>query len=184
MTSRLPTLPPLNGPSQAVSGALTPDAVNLFRAYEVWLNGIKPRLGKNSQIFAKSPVKTLEGIRLEIANTSGGCGTDFLSVLESFSRGCIAKGWIDDETGKVTYFVNVPWPEGHQDDYYDSGEGGGGGAVSSSSGKRPLLPWGWTDEPKILIGGIILSSLTASYTTNWVQWKNLAVLLGALAGLG
>lgn len=168
--SGLPVLPRGGG------GGVRPDVVNLFRAYEGWLNGIKPGLGKNARIMARNPVGTLEGIRFEICNT-GELSTDYLFALGSFCPGCKAKAVYDDETDKNVVHVTVPWPADHQDPY-DAGH-----AASAPTGWRAILPWGWMDEPKILIGGIILSVATASYTTHWVQWRSLAATLAGVAGM-
>ncbi len=152
-----------------------PDVVNLFRAYEGWLNGIKANLGKNSRIMARNPVATLEGIRFEICNT-GELSSDYLQALGSFCPGCRAKGTYDDEADKNVVHVTVPWPADHRDPF-------DAGPAQRATGWRAILPWGWMDEPKILIGGIILSIASASYTTHWVQWRSLAATLAGVAGM-
>lgn len=171
-SSGLPVLP--RGGGGGGSGS-RPDVVNLFRAYEGWLNGIKPGLGKNSRVMARNPVATLEGIRFEICNT-GESTVDSLLALQGFCPGCKAKGTYDDEADKNVVFVTVPWPADHRD-IYDAN------SAPASAGWRAILPWGWMNEPKILIGGIILSIASASYTTHWVQWRSLAATLAGAAGM-
>lgn len=166
MASGLPVLP---------GNANRPDVVNLFRAYEGWLNGIKPHLGKNSRVIAQKPVATLEGIRLEICNT-GDLSVDFLQALGSYCPGCKAKGAYDDESDKNLVHVTVPWPADHVDPFDTAPR-------TVATGWRAIFPWGWMDEPKILIGGIIVSIASASYTTHWVQWRNLAVTLAGVVGM-
>ncbi len=174
MASSLPVLPSAVGHRGPRA-----DVVNLFRAYEEWLNRIRPRLGKNAQVMARSPVATMEGIRFEILNMAEGT-VEFLLTLQGYCPGCRIKSAYDDEADKNVYHVTVPWPADHQDMYDTRNADGTGAGGQSRRGWRALFPWGWIDEPKVLLVGIIGFVASASYTTHWGQWKSLAATLGVL----
>ena len=157
-------------------GPVKSKATELFQAYEKWLINSRDHFGKNRNVICCNPIETFEGIRAEIQRLSES-SVDRLYELQGFAPGTIASSDFDNELNRNVIHVTIPWQQ----------NGGGGiSSSSSSSGGRGAVVGLLTrliDEPKVLVGALIIGCLSASYTTQWVQWKNLALSVAAVVGL-
>jgi len=151
------------------------DAVALFREFEGWLMRVRPGMGRNSNISASNPRETHTGITCDITNSSG-LDADFFSALCSFAPGCKAGSQRDDASDTECVYVHIPWP--FELDPYMQAEAARRQAASSTT----CLGWfsRLADRPKVVFSALVITCLSASYTTNWVQWRTvLSAILGA-----
>lgn len=174
-----PYQPPAPPGEVFISPIPSAPVTSLFRAYSSWLHQNRAHWTPNTRVEAHDPIETLDGVRVTI-NFAKSLDVHFLGQLEAFALGCKAESNYDDEEGLNRIYVHVPWPVGQ--DPYLPGTPSAARAMTTTNNAGKGLISRLAEQSKVLVVGAILVCASASYTTNWSQWKALFTALAALAG--
>jgi hypothetical protein len=149
-------------------GRLSAQQSALYHDAASWLTEERKRLGTNSFIELADAVPTLDGINCSLQGVVR--SDDQLATLFSkgYGTGCgRVYGNRDDATGTNIWRVDLVYQE-----HPPMGGAGAGLVQSGGPGGSGIL-----DSPRALIIGIVVTSVSAAFTTSAGQWTNLAHVL-------
>jgi hypothetical protein len=146
------SLPSLGGGGG--SSRLSPAQSALYHEVATWLAQIKYTLGANAFVELTDPTPTIGGISCHLQGVARNDETLANLFRDRYGTGCgrVTGAW-DDATGSNLYRVEIAYQ-----------------AQVPSSGRVGRI----LDEPKLLISGLLLVVVSASFTTSAGQWQNLA----------
>ena len=146
-------------------GNLTNDQILLYRDVERWLANARGRFVENRHVELSNPVGSHQGgIKCEVLRASKP-NKEFFDMFKAYDAGCSdLLPEMDDELGRNVYHVFIPFPrDGRLSDLQATGRGGGG------------FWWpAFLDEPRVIITGLMVTAVSAAFTTKWSQWMSFA----------